>query len=65
MRVNNKIQKGLTVYKQVIEQVKAFPYFGGSDEDDNNRIRKANGTFIQLYPIWRNKYISEKTKVAS
>jgi hypothetical protein len=36
---------------------------GGADEDVKNRIKKANEAFIQLYPIWRNKYISKKTKV--
>jgi hypothetical protein len=27
------------------------------------RIRKANGAFIQLYPIWKNKIISKKTEI--
>jgi hypothetical protein len=28
-----------------------------------NQIKEANAAFSQLYPIWRNKYISKKTKV--
>jgi hypothetical protein len=27
------------------------------------RIKKANGTFEQLYPLWKNKNISIKTKI--
>jgi hypothetical protein len=33
---------------------------GGSKEDTSNRIKKANGVFVQLYPIWRNHNISKK-----
>jgi hypothetical protein len=67
MRIHNKIQMRLTVYRQDIEQVETS-YLGSSvtkkgraDKDVKNRIKKADGTFIQLYPIWRNKYIPKKT----
>jgi hypothetical protein len=36
---------------------------GGAKEDVRNRIRKANGAFVQLYPVWKNKNISRKTKL--
>jgi hypothetical protein len=28
-----------------------------------SQIRKANGAFIQLYPLWRNRNISKRTKL--
>jgi hypothetical protein len=70
VRVNNKIQRRLTVYRKEIEQVETFSYLGstvtkkvGADEDVKNPIKKVKGAFIKLYPIWINKYISKKTKV--
>jgi len=27
---------------------------GGTEEDVANKIKKANGVFVQLYPVWRN-----------
>jgi hypothetical protein len=49
MRVNNKIQR-----RQEIEHIVTFSYLGstvtkkeGADEDVKNRIKKANGAFIQ------------------
>ena len=30
---------------------------GGADEDIKNRIKKANGAFMQLYPVWKTKNI--------
>jgi hypothetical protein len=36
---------------------------GGATQDVAQRIQKANGTFVQLYPVWRNKKISTRTKL--
>lgn len=53
-----------------MEQVDSFVYLGsmvgkdgGAEEDVKNRIRKANGAFVQLYPVWRNKNISRRTEL--
>jgi hypothetical protein len=36
---------------------------GGVFQDVKKRIKKANGTFVQLYPLWKNKNISRKTNI--
>lgn len=53
-----------------LESVDSFRYLGstitrngGAGEDVKNRIGKANGAFVQLYPLWRNRNISLKTKL--
>jgi len=28
-----------------------------------SRIKKANGVFVQLYPVWRNLNISKEVKI--
>jgi len=33
---------------------------GGREEDAASRIKKANGVFVQLYPVWRNLNISKE-----
>jgi len=30
-----------------------------TEEDVASRIKKANGVFVQLYPVWRNHNISK------
>jgi hypothetical protein len=35
---------------------------GGALEDVKMRIKAANGTFVQLYPLWKNKNISRKLR---
>jgi len=44
-----------------IEEGGSFVYLGivvsksgGTEEDVASRIKKANGVFVQLYPVWRN-----------
>jgi hypothetical protein len=32
---------------------------GGTEEDVASRIKKSNGVFVQLYPVWRNYNISK------
>ena len=58
MRINSKNQEELLVDGKVIEQVEQFQYLGslvskngGTDEDVQQRIRKAKGAFAQLAPI--------------
>ena len=53
-----------------IEDVESFVYLGskvtkdgGTAQDVVQRIQKANGAFIQLYPVWRNNKISIRTKL--
>jgi hypothetical protein len=35
----------------------------GALEDVHSRIKKINGTLVQLYPVWRNKNILVRTKI--
>ena len=36
---------------------------GGTEEDVTNRIKKANGVFVQPYPVRRNLNISKDIKI--
>jgi len=36
---------------------------GGTEEDVASRIKKANGVFVQLYPVWRNHNTSKTVKI--
>ena len=36
---------------------------GGREEDVASRIKKANGVFVQLNPVWRNLNISKEVKI--
>jgi hypothetical protein len=36
---------------------------GGTEEDVASRIKKANGVFVQLYPVWRNHNMSKGVKI--
>jgi len=53
-----------------IEEVGSFVYLGsavsesgGPEKDVASRIKKANGVFVQLYPVWRNINISKEVKM--
>jgi hypothetical protein len=53
-----------------IEEVGSFVYVGsvvsvkgGTEEEVANRIKTANGVFVQLYPVWRNYNISKIVKI--
>jgi hypothetical protein len=70
MQVNAMIEEKLNIYDKEVEQVDSFTYLGsivtkdgGVDEDVRSWIRKASGAFIQLYPVWRNRNISKRTKL--
>jgi hypothetical protein len=67
MRVNATIEEKMNIYDMEVEP---FTYlksiatkYGGANEGVRSRIRKANGAFIQLYPVWRNRNISKRTKL--
>ena len=53
-----------------MEQVKPSAYLGNivtvrgaTFEGVRRRIKKANGAFVQLYPVWRSKNIVVRTKI--
>jgi hypothetical protein len=62
---------GLRTYQRpCIENVDSFTYLGsevtkdgGAVQDVSQRIRKANGAFVQLYPVWKNSRMSTSTKL--
>jgi hypothetical protein len=54
----------------VVERVDRFMYLGsvvtkngGIEEDVLNWISRANTAFVQLYSIWKNKQITQRTKL--
>jgi hypothetical protein len=53
-----------------IEEVRSSVYLrsvvsvnGGTEEDVANRIKKVNGVFFQLYPVWRIHETSKGVKI--
>ena len=53
-----------------IEEVGSFVYLGsvvsvngGTEGDVASSIKRANGVFVQLYPVWRNRNISKGVKM--
>jgi hypothetical protein len=53
-----------------VEEVGSFVYLGNvvsvkgrTEEDVASKIKKANGVFVQLYPVWRNHNISKGVKI--
>jgi hypothetical protein len=68
--MNYLIEEKLNIYDREVEWVDSFSYLGTivgkdgvADEYVRSWIRKANGAFIQLYPVWRNQNISKRTKL--
>jgi hypothetical protein len=69
MRVKATTEEKLSIHDKEVEQVNSFTHLGstltedgGADEDVRSRIKKVNRAFIQLYPVWRNRNISKRTK---
>ena len=67
MRVNTANTQKFRIENTEIEIVGSFVYLGsvvsengGTEEDVASRIKKANGVFVQLYPVWRNHNISKR-----
>jgi hypothetical protein len=64
MRSNTSNTQKFSLEDTKIKEVESFVYLvsmisktGGTEEDVASRIKKANGAFVQLYPIWRNHSI--------
>jgi hypothetical protein len=65
LRVNMNKKEPFMLRDESIEDVESFVYLGskvtkdeGTTQDMAQRIQKANGAFVQLYPVWRNNNIS-------
>jgi hypothetical protein len=70
LRVNTSKTDPFTRRGVSIEDVDSFIYLGsmvakdgGVAQDDSQWIRKANGAFVQLYPVSKNSRISTRTKL--
>ena len=70
MKMNTQHREHLYIEGKALEEVESFTYLGsvvstsgGTEDDVKARIKKANAAFVQLYPIWRNRNISRKTKL--
>jgi hypothetical protein len=70
MRVKPSTNLALTTNGRDAKQIKSFTYAGsivttdgGVLEDVHIHIKKANGPFVPLYPLQKNKYIIEKNLV--
>jgi len=70
MSVNTSNMQKFRLEEMDIEEVGSFVYLGsvvsesgGTEEDVASRIKKANGVFVQLYPVWRNLNIPKEVKI--
>ena len=70
LRINTSKTDSFTLRGESIEDVDSFTYLGSvvaedgvAVQDVSQRIRKANGAFVQLYPVWKNNRISTRTKL--
>jgi hypothetical protein len=70
MRIDTSNMQKCRLKEMEIEEDGSFVYLGsvvsesrGTEEDVASRIKKANGVFIQLYPVWRKLNISKEAKI--
>jgi hypothetical protein len=70
LRINTSKTDPFTFRGESIEDVDSFTYLGsvvardgGAVQEVSQRIRKANGVFVQLYPMWKNSRITTRTKL--
>jgi hypothetical protein len=70
LRINTSKTDPFTLRGESIEDVDSFTYMGsvvakdgGARQDVAERILKASGAFVQLYPVWKNSSISTRTKL--
>jgi hypothetical protein len=68
--INTQIEEELSITNKEIEQVESFTCLGsivtqdgGTDQDINQRIVKANAAYMQLYQVWKNRNLSKKIKL--
>ena len=71
MRVNTSNMQKVRLEDSETEEVGSFVYLGsvmseggGRELDVASRIKKANGVFVQLYPVWRNPNIPKEVKIS-
>lgn len=62
--MNLEITTNMDVINVVIKIVEQFSYLGGTVKADGAalqgvqaRIKKTNGIFVQIYPLWKNNDI--------
>jgi hypothetical protein len=70
IQANVRNNKEIKLQDNVVERVDRFTYLGstvtknsGTEEDVLNRISRATTAFVQLYSIWKNKQITQRTKL--
>ena len=70
LRLGISEDEQVTLGNEKIDQVGSFSYLGsiiskdgGSSEDVKSRIAKAQGVFLQLKKVWKNRKISLQTKI--
>jgi len=70
MTINTSNMQKFRLEEMEIEEVVSFVYLEsvvsvrrGTEEDVASRIKKANGVFVKLYPVWRNLNISQEVKI--
>jgi len=70
LRINTSKTDPFTFRGESIEDVGSFTYLGsvvardgGAAQEVSQRIRKANGVFVQLYRMWKNSRISARTNL--
>jgi len=70
LRINTSKTDPFTLRDESIEDVDSFTYLGSVVAKDgeavqnvSHQIQKANGAFVQLYPVWKNNRISIRTKL--
>ena len=71
MRINTSNIQKFRLEETEIEEGGSFVYLGsvvsengGTEDDVASRIKKANGVFVQLYPVWRNPNIPKEVKIS-
>jgi hypothetical protein len=67
--INSGVNRKLQINNENTERAERFTYLGsevtadgGALEDVKTRIKKANGIFIQLYPLWKIRTHLEKLR---
>jgi len=70
LRISTNKKEPFSLGDENIEDVESFVYLGskvtkdgGTTQDVVQRIQKANGASVQLYPVWRNNKILIRTKL--
>jgi hypothetical protein len=70
LRINTQNNSAIKLDSQSIEDVNQFTYLGsivskngGADNDIKSRFGKVRHAFVTLRPLWKNKNISQKTKL--